>query len=381
MRKASNNSPALFLLAMAGAVAAPLSCKGADDAADVPSETGGSSRGGSAVTSGGVVSNGGAHASGGANNEGGTTASGGSSSAAGDAALGSAGEVSASGGDSTSGGESASGGAMSESAWPNASNTGVPSGTTLSDYTDDCTISKTGTVVDAKRIQCDLVIRAADVVIKNSKITGLVYLDADQPESKNWSFTLQDSEVDGGSVQRAAVSDGNMTILRANIYGGETSVHCSENALTCRVEDSWLHGQYMPEDVDWHLGGFQSNGGSNIQLVHNTVICDHPVNNVGGGCTGDINLIPDWTTVSHVTIDRNFLGANSDGSYCTYGGEKSTSPYPHADHVVYTNNVFARGNNQKCGAYGPVTGFNVDGTGNVWSNNTWEDGGAVQPEN
>jgi len=373
MRKASKNSAVSCLLAMAGAVSTPLSCKADDEPAHVAAETGGASSGG-ATTSGGVVGNGGARSSGGANGQGGATASSGASAGA-DAALGSAGEAFA------TGGESASGGATSENTWPNASNTGVPAGIKLTDYTDDCTISTDGTIVDGKRIQCDLVIRAAAVVIKNSKITGLVYLDADQPDSKNWSFTLQDSEVDGGSVQRAAVSDGNMIIRRANIYGGETSVHCSENALTCRVEDSWLHGQYMPEDVDWHLGGFQSNGGTNIQLIHNTVICDHPVNNVGGGCTGDINLIPDWATVTHVTVDNNFLGANIAGSYCTYGGEKSTSPYPHADHVVYTNNVFARGSNEKCGAYGPVTGFNADGSGNVWSNNTWEDGGAVQPEN
>jgi hypothetical protein len=135
----------------------------------------------------------------------------------------------------------------------------------------------------------------------------------------------------------------------------------------------------MPNGVDWHLGGFQSNGGTNIQLVHNTVVCDHPVNDVGGGCTGDINLIPDFATVSHVTLDRNFLGANIDGSYCTYGGEKSTTPYPHADHVVYTGNVFQRGVNGKCGAYGPVTGFDVDGVGNQWTNNVWEDGTSVPP--
>jgi hypothetical protein len=146
--------------------------------------------------------------------------------------------------------------------------------------------------------------------------------------------------------------------LRSNIHGGETAVH----------------GLYLPDGVDWHLGGFQ--------IVDNTIVCDHPVNDVGGGCTKDLNLIPDFAPLSDVTVDQNSFGANGDGSYCTYGGGKSTSDFPHADHVVYTNNVFQRGDNRKCGAFGPVTGFNVEGTGNRWKNNVWyDDGSEVPPEN
>ena len=266
--------------------------------------------------------------------------------------------------------------------WPGPTTTGVPSGTTLTDYDGPCLITEDDTVIDGKTVNCDLEIHAARVVIQNSKVNGLVFLDADLAGASAWSFTLQDSEVDGGPVQRAAVSDGNMLVLRSNIHGGETAVHCSENALSCKVQDSWLHGQYMPEGVDWHLGGFQSNGGTHIQILHNTIVCDHPVNDVGGGCTGDLNLIPDFATVSDVTVDQNYFGANGDGSYCTYGGEKSTSDHPHADHVVYTGNVFQRGDNRMCGAFGPVTGFNVDGPGNRWENNVWEDDGTeVPPEN
>lgn len=265
--------------------------------------------------------------------------------------------------------------------WPGPTNTGIPAGTILTDYTGACLITTAGTVIDAKTVNCDLVIHAANVTIKNTKVNGLVFSDVDLPDGRTWSFTLQDSEVDGGPVQRAVVSDGNLTVLRSNIYGGETGVHCSENATSCVVQDSWLHGQFLPPDEPWHLGGFQSNGGTNVVLSHNTIICDHAANALGEGCTGDLNLIPDFAPVSHMTIENNFLGANIDGSYCTYGGEKSTSPYPHADHVVYRNNVFERGVNRQCGAFGPVTDFDVSGTGNEWTNNTWQDDGSpVLPE-
>jgi hypothetical protein len=172
-----------------------------------------------------------------------------------------------------------------------------------------------------------------------------------------------------------------MTIVRSNIYGGETSVQCGEKALTCTVTDSWLHGQRIPGNVDWHLGGFLSNGGHNIRIKHNTIICDPPENAAGGGCTGDLNLFGDFAKVSDVVADSNYFGANKANSYCLYAGDTTTKPYPHADHIVITNNTWAFGANKKCGSYGPVAGFNTSGAGNTWKNNNWEDGTPVQPEN
>lgn len=265
--------------------------------------------------------------------------------------------------------------------WPGPDNTGVPRGTRLTPYDGPCTIDVDGTVIDAKTVSCDLVIHAADVVIQNSMIQGLVFLDTDLEGSSAWSFTLQDSEVDGGAQQRAVVSAGNMTVLRANIHGGITAVQCEEKSVSCHVEDSWLHGQYLPDDQPWHLGGFLSDGGHNMRLIHNNIICDHPVNSLGEGCTGDLNLIPNFATISDVVIEYNFFGANEGSAYCTYGGERSDSPYPHADHVAYRHNVWERGTNGTCAAYGPVTSFNVDGEGNEWVDNTWEDGEEVPPEN
>jgi hypothetical protein len=265
-------------------------------------------------------------------------------------------------------------------AWPNASNTGLPSGMTLTTYTGPCTITKAGTLIDAKTVNCDLDIRAADVTIKRSKINGAVGLDTDVSGSNKWSYTLADSEVNAGVRQYPAVSYGNMTIIRSNIYGGETSVQCGEKALTCSVQDSWLHGQKIPSTANWHLGGFLSNGGHNIRIRHNTIVCDTPVNSVGEGCTGDLNLFGDFAVVSDVVADSNYLGANTGSSYCLYAGSAGSKKFPVADHVIISNNVFQRGTNGKCGAYGPVSSYDANGTGNVWKNNTWVGGGTVPPD-
>jgi hypothetical protein len=263
--------------------------------------------------------------------------------------------------------------------WPDASNTGVPAGTTLSTYTGPCTITAANTVIDAKTLNCDLTVHAANVQVTRSKINGQVWLDTDLAGSDTWSATITDSEVDAGPRDLPGVCCGNVTVLRSNLHGGHNGAQC-DGGTVCTIQDSWLHAPYNPSNFDSHLGGFLTDGvAKNIKLIHNRIACDAPANNVGGGCTGDVNLIPNFGPVSGVLIQNNLFGANTGSAYCTFGGEKSTSPYPHADHVVYQDNVFERGTNGRCADYGPVTDFNPNGVGNQWVNNTWSDAGPVSP--
>lgn len=270
-------------------------------------------------------------------------------------------------------------------AWPGPGNTGVPAGTALSAYTGPCSVTTANTVIDAKVVDCDLVIFAANVTVTRSKINGGIWLDTDRSGADGWSVKLYDSEVDKGVQQIAAVCCGNMDVRRSNVHGGQTAVQCEEVSLACHVSDSWLHGQQLPDTANWHLGGFLSDGTRGagctgtwcIELVHNTVVCDHAVNSLGEGCTGDVNLIPNFAPISKVRVYGNLLGANVGSAYCTFGGEKSTSPYPHADHVTYDGNVFQRGSNARCAAYGPVTDFRATGTGNVWTGNAYDDGATI----
>jgi hypothetical protein len=98
-----------------------------------------------------------------------------------------------------------------------------------------------------------------------------------------------------------------------------------------------------------------------------------------GGCTGDINLIPNFGTAHDVTIDSNLLGANMSSAFCTYGGDRSGGAYPFGNHIVYTNNVFQRGANGLCADYGRGAGYNIYGTGNQLINNLYDDGTPVVP--
>jgi hypothetical protein len=66
-------------------------------------------------------------------------------------------------------------------------------------------------------------------------------------------------------------------------------------------------------------------------------------------------------------------------SYCAYGGHSPSKPFPIPSNITFTGNVFERGTNGKCGVYGAITSW-YDAPGNVWTNNTWDDGTTLDPE-
>lgn len=259
--------------------------------------------------------------------------------------------------------------------FPNASNTGLngigKDKCSLPTYTGPSTITEDGAVIDGWHILGDLTIEASNVVIKNSwidlgSVTAGLYSGSPDP---SWSFTIQDSLVDAGYTDQVAVAENNVTVLRSEIKGGITSVHCGNN---CTVKDSFLHGQMIGAKDPWHLGGFHTNGGSNYTLTHNSIFCEVPANSVGEGCSGDVVLNSTFGPTSHAKVTNNFMGAGLGLAFCTYTGTNTNS------YVVYSGNVFARGTNGKCGAYGPVSDW-ANATGNSWSNNTWDDGSVVNP--
>lgn len=265
--------------------------------------------------------------------------------------------------------------------FPGAHNTGVPPGTALSRYPGPCTVTENDLVVTGKIIDCDpFLINAKNVIIQKSLVKGTLTTT----EATGYSFTLQDSEVAAGMWQGPAVLSTNMTIRRSNIHGGQTSVSCYAN---CDIRDSWLHGQLLKDGADWHLGGFLANdtggsGRSNITLIHNTIECDAATNSAGGGCSGNVNLFPDFGPVSGILIRNNLLGASPDISYCLYGGSEENKQYNSGVRdIVVEDNVFERGPNKKCGGYGPVTSFDTGLPGNRWSGNVWSDGEPVPPAN
>jgi len=237
----------------------------------------------------------------------------------------------------------------------------------LTAYTGPCEIHDGNTVIDAKTVNCTLVIDSGNVTIQDSKINGEV------DNNGSGSLSIVDAVLNGGDDQSETVLGSNVTIVRSDLSGNQHEIYCGDN---CTVEDSWLHDNFNGQAQGWHQNGFLSTGGSNYTLQHNSVYCV-------GGCTADITFIPN-DSISKATVNKNLLVASPDSAYCLYPSSDPPAKPGVVNQMTITDNVFQSGPNGKCATYGPVYGWDspnnspgTDGYGNVWSGNMWASGKSI----
>lgn len=263
-------------------------------------------------------------------------------------------------------------------AFPNAANTGVPAGTVLSALActgDTLVITTNGTEIDSKTVNCDIEVRATGVVISKSKVIGSVYT----PDgATNYSFRLEDSEVSFPTIDnsgRTMIGEAGFTVLRSEITGGNRGIYCRK---ACTVQDSWIHGTKVTGTL--HASAIRVSQGAT--LTHNTIHCD--VEDSGeAGCSANMTGYPDFESVKNNTVTNNLFKA-TPGGFCAYGGATNGKPFSgaadNATNIVFKDNVFERGNDSgKCGWWGAITDFATGRTGNVWTNNKWDDGAILTP--
>lgn len=253
-------------------------------------------------------------------------------------------------------------------AWPNADNTGVPAGTALTAYSGPSTITTAGTVIDAKQISGGLEIRAADVTVSRSSITGTVTVGS------GGSLTITDTDIDAGDRVGTGLESENFTAVRVHVVGGNRSMYCANN---CTIRDSYVHGQMTDETGVAHESGIRME--QNTTLIHNTIGCDAPDVPPDAGCSAGLTGYGDFAPVRDNLIQNN-LFLPSTGGACAYGGSSGGKPYSDgAANIRFIDNVFSRGPSGKCGYWFPITDFDRNAPGNVWSGNVWDNGGVVNP--
>lgn len=288
--------------------------------------------------------------------------------------------------------------------FPGEANTGPNApASSMATYTGSCTISTANVTIDSRVVNCRvLVVAASGFTLSNSYLNGGIVQSNGNP-----SFTVQDSLVDSG-VQYPACSDGscsagkyacgdpnnqttdcgvtgtNYTILRTEIINSNRAAYC-EAPGPCLVQDNYFHGTNLWPDRSnlAHASSMREEQYATIR--HNSLWCSYtgPFPNGEIGCSADLTGYPDFVPIKHNTVDRNLFVASPGSGFCAYGGDTGGKPYSgdptNATYQVFTNNVFQRGANRLCAAYGPITDFNTGRTGNVWSNNKWDDGTTVNP--
>jgi hypothetical protein len=292
-----------------GARAGGASSTGGRSSSSGGENSGGSAGTGGANTSGGTANTGGGKASGGASNTGGGKASGGASNTGGGKA---------SGGASNTGGGPGTGGSGNPTACPgtkpDATNTGVPSGVSLTVVNGDVTVSADDTIIDAQDIHGFLIIKASRVRVTHSMIRGRVATanGAGIRVQSGTDILIEDTEVAlaNPSAYLDGISGANFTVRRANVHGGVDGMKVGSNST---VECSYIH-DLASFDSDPNQGGgpthndaIQILSGTGIHIVGNQLVAAKDQN-------AGIQVTQDFGAVGDLHIESNW----ADGGGCTF---------------------------------------------------------------
>lgn len=195
------------------------------------------------------------------------------------------GSSTAKGGSSASGGSS--GGSSSPSgptlptdipSYPNASNTGVPAGTSLTP-SGSIDVTVDGTVIDSLEITGCITVHANNVTIKNSrlKVSSCAGYETNAIYNYGTGLVVQDTEIDGQNDASCgyAIGMSDFTALRVNIHNCASGVRLSRGNIT--IQDSYIHGlSTLPGDendaIRCYYGAGPALGPDNpTSIVHNYI--------------------------------------------------------------------------------------------------------------
>lgn len=241
--------------------------------------------------------------------------------------------------------------------YPNATNTGVPVGTTLTNYTGPSVITTNGTTIDSKRITYGLDIRANNVTIKNCLVEVDDSFFIILSDNGNTGLVIQDTEIDGmdNISGDSAVGGYNYTLLRCNIHNTVDGIKAGDNTV---IQDCYIHD--MAQFQDSHNDGIQCLGTTSLQIIHNTIILED------GATSAIILSTGSADDMRNILINDNLLGG---GAYTVYGGyQAGIDTLSKVSNIQITNNMFTTQIFPNSGAFGPLTSRSspVVVTGNKW---------------
>ena len=261
--------------------------------------------------------------------------------------------------------------------FPDATNTGVPSGTALRSVPGQVSsgpgwhfdsgggyvvVTARGTVLSGLSIPGSLVIDASDVTVQDVRVVTGEY------------FGISLRHTTGVTIEDSTISGQNLTSGRVNsaiddIYGDSTGIVIKNNNISrfrtgVQVSTGLIAGNFIhrPGYIQGdHTNGIYVAGTTEpLTIYGNTIFNDL-------GQTDDINLDASSSgqdVANKVVVDNLLAG----GGYSIYGGGSRND---RTSNIVIEDNEFGRLYYPKGGQYGPAAYVNPWQAGNVWSGNVW----------
>ena len=236
--------------------------------------------------------------------------------------------------------------------FPDATNTGVPAGVTLTPYYGNLVINTPGAVIEGLDIQGNVTIAADNVTLKDCKVTSSAF-SVVSISSGVTGVVIQDCEINGlGETSNSRGIGGQGTFLRNNIYN-------VENGINIQGSNTLIQGNYIHDlnvsSLAYGYDGIQILGGvSNVTVSDNTIINPH------SGTA--VRIVNDYGAVDSVVVDNNML---SGGDFAVLSDEKS-SYSGQITGVQFTNNYL-----DKVSDYAFVANNSVVWQGNIDLDTGW----------
>lgn len=256
--------------------------------------------------------------------------------------------------------------------WPGPTNTGVPSGTSLTPFSGNFDTTSNGQVVQDLDIAGALVINHSNVIVRRCRVimptteTGALFI----ANTASGTLVVQDSEFNGqnkagcsGIFYDDNASPPAVTARRLNIHSVENGVGCLSGF---DMRDSWVH-DLNPGGADPHTDGLQtSTGVSNVNIIHNVFDMSATTASGTNSCLQFNN---------NDTSNQNWLVENNKFLlHPTLGGACVRMPISDAS----ANNLRVRNNRMKPGTFGYCIP-DPPNTITEWSGNVNDTTGAAVP--
>jgi len=267
--------------------------------------------------------------------------------------------------------------------FPAAATTGVPAGTTLKTVPGTVSsgpgwawnssggyleVSGNGATLTGLRVNGNIDVSADNVTLNNIKLIagGDGSMGVSLRHTSN--VTIEHSTIAGLDT-----TSNRLMVGIKDIYGDATGTvvagdNISKTSTAVQIyagtiENNYIHNPGMTTGD--HVNGITTNGDDQPLLIQHNTILNHYAQ------TDAIGLFQDFSTVSNVTINDNFLAG---GGYTIYGGMGSKG---RSSNIVITNNTISTMYHPTGGYYGPVADYDSTAPGNTWSANTYTTGKTI----
>ena len=237
--------------------------------------------------------------------------------------------------------------------FPDATTTGVPTGTTLTPSSGMLTTTTNGQVIDALDITGGITVIHDNVTITNTKVfvsgffRGILH-------TSGTNLVVTDCEISNASADGInSTSGASATFTRCHVHDCDDNMKIGSNVS---LFDSYLHDYRVTANS--HNDGLQIPSGSNI------IVSGNRIDGQFQDQTSAIIIKSDFGEIDNVQILNNRL---SGGSYTLYirGGNGGGTP----TNVTVTGNTFEL-NSAAFGAFS----YDTPTASHIWNTNVWSDG-------